>query len=243
MLFARCTATRSRASCSRPRCRPRKSPLHPQRRRAAGAAHTRHGCARRALGRARRSRRTGAAPRRDFPSPGAAGRQAAPVRGERIAGRRRQPVARHPRDAARSPRHRCPLRIRARRGAPLHRPGEHEHRSLAFPPSIDLEQAQRIRESLVQSAGEARSWVVFGERPEESVQRAIRRAGRRLGAVGALQRRRARYVTKCGMALRDELAERRDTRCRSISSRSSRAATGARSPSCRASGSAAPSWR
>jgi EAL domain-containing protein (putative c-di-GMP-specific phosphodiesterase class I) len=85
-------------------------------------------------------------------------------------------------------------------------------RLLAFPPSIDLEQAQRIRESLAQSAGEARSWVMFGERPEESVQRAIRKAGVDWVLWAPFSDAELRHVTKCAMALRDELAERRETR-------------------------------
>jgi diguanylate cyclase (GGDEF)-like protein len=85
-------------------------------------------------------------------------------------------------------------------------------RLLVFPPTIDLEQARRMREGHGRSVGEARSWVVMGERPEEPARRAMREVGVDWVLWAPFNDAELRYVVKSAMALRGELSERREVR-------------------------------
>jgi diguanylate cyclase (GGDEF)-like protein len=85
-------------------------------------------------------------------------------------------------------------------------------RLLVCSPTIDLAQAEYLRKSLVQTVGGSRGWVMIGERPEEARQRAIRESGVDGVLWAPFSDAEVRYVVKSAMALRDELAERRELR-------------------------------
>lgn len=85
-------------------------------------------------------------------------------------------------------------------------------RLLVCSPTVDLGQAEHLKNSLVRVARQARGWVMIGERPEEARQRAIRQAGVDGVLWAPFDDAEIRYVMKTAMALRDEQAERRELR-------------------------------
>jgi diguanylate cyclase (GGDEF)-like protein len=85
-------------------------------------------------------------------------------------------------------------------------------RLLVSPPSVDLAQARRFRESLAEDDGGARSWLVVGERPDDRIQEAIREAGVDWVLWAPFSDAELRYVTKAAMAQRAGLAARREVR-------------------------------
>jgi EAL domain-containing protein (putative c-di-GMP-specific phosphodiesterase class I) len=85
-------------------------------------------------------------------------------------------------------------------------------RVVAFAPTIDVAECQRIHGHLVQATGEPRSWIVIGERPDEPARRALREAGVDWVLWSPFNDAELRYLVKSAMARHDELVDRREVR-------------------------------